>query len=122
MNVTKPCAVGITEVRIRVIPHGEQRYPTVGDWKFGIDGALEILVSDLGDWRLGVCCAVHELTEAVLAIQRGVSQKAIDEFDIAFEKKYEKQDVPAGFSPSTKNGWRKGHGVRVGRRPRRGAT
>jgi hypothetical protein len=73
-------------VRISVItvPHGAQRYDTAGDWQFGADGDLRITVSELGDWRWETLVALHEIVEAVLCRERGISQETVDLFDRDF--------------------------------------
>ncbi len=74
-------------VAIHVIPHAQQRYPTIGDWVWLADDELVIFVSDLGDWRKEMLVAVHELVEVLLCKDRGISQAVVDAFDIAFEKR-----------------------------------
>ncbi len=69
-------------IRIETIPNKMQRYPTVGDWLFEEDGTLVIKVSDTGDWRYDSLIAVHELVEVILCKDRGISQEAVDKFDI----------------------------------------
>lgn len=73
-------------VRIKVIPHAEQRYPTVGDWLFEKNGDLVIRVSKLSDWRREMLIAVHELVEVLICKQRGISQEMVDRFDKHFEE------------------------------------
>ncbi|HEY1250783.1 MAG TPA: hypothetical protein VGH97_06310 [Thermoanaerobaculia bacterium] len=75
-------------IEIQTIPHGEQRYPTVGDYWDG-DDALQVRVSEMHDWRYVILVAVHEIVEAMLARYRGISESAIGAFDQAFEKKRE---------------------------------
>jgi hypothetical protein len=81
------------KILIETIPHSEQRYPTCGDWTFlqppfvapGELG-ISIKVSELGDWRMEACVAIHEAVEVLMCKQNGVSQEAVDEFDMAYEK------------------------------------
>ena len=73
-------------INIKTIPHKQHRYPTVGDWWFEKDGTLEIRVSKMKSWRYECLVAVHELVEVLICKHDGVSQKAVDEFDMAFEK------------------------------------
>lgn len=77
----------INTINITAIPHKKQRYPTVGDWIY-YDNLkhLNIYVSSTPDWREAIAVAVHELAEAVLCIDRGISQKSVDEFDMKFEE------------------------------------
>src|SRR6267378_1867736 len=72
------------KISVSSIPHSEQRYPTVGDY-FYSEGALQIRVSDLGDSRMEACVAVHEIIEALLCEARGVKEKVVDKFDLAYE-------------------------------------
>jgi hypothetical protein len=67
-------------VVIETIPHREQRYDTCGDWQF-VDGDLLIRVSELGNWRMEMLVARHELDEALLCRARGIDQQWVDDFD-----------------------------------------
>jgi hypothetical protein len=70
---------------IETIDHSKQRYPTVGDWQIGKAGNLHITVSKMSDQRYEFLVAAHEMIEAYLAIHAGVSPKAVDRFDKAYE-------------------------------------
>ena len=70
---------------IDTIPHSEQRYETVGDWYYDVDGTVQIRVSDMGNWLFTMLVAVHELCEWILCRARGISQVEVDDFDKAFE-------------------------------------
>lgn len=72
-------------ILVETIPHSKQRYETVGDWYYKPDGTWQIKISDLGNWRMELAVAVHELVECGLCRFAGVSQTQIDEFDMAFE-------------------------------------
>jgi len=72
-------------VAIQTVDHEDQRYDTVGDWRFADDGSLKITVSQLGDARYNALVAVHELVEALLCQHDGVDQDEVDAFDVAFE-------------------------------------
>jgi hypothetical protein len=73
------------KIIIETISHGKQRYPSVGDW-FYRRGVLHIRVSKLSDWRREYLVALHELVEVMQCRHDGVSQKAVDGFDNAYEK------------------------------------
>lgn len=73
------------KIVIAMIDHSEQRYPTVGDWQINDEGIV-IKVSKLGDFYKEICIAMHELTEIVLCMKRGISQYDVDKFDMEFEK------------------------------------
>ena len=68
-------------INIRIIPHAEQRYDTCGDWWLSEAGDLEIRVSAMGDWRHEALVAHHELTEALLCKERGITTEQVDVFD-----------------------------------------
>jgi len=76
-------------IHVRTIPHKEQRYDTVGDWLWDENptpgypnsGSMGISVSDLGDWRMEACVAIHELVEALLCRARGITQEQVDQWD-----------------------------------------
>lgn len=91
-------------IDIQVIPHNEQRYDTVGDWFFTKDwyrpkgtemgpqklwtpiDLLHIRVSKMSDWRYEVLVGLHELVECLICRQQGVSQQAVDNFDMAWQQ------------------------------------
>ncbi len=73
-------------ISIKTIPHADQRYRTPGDWVVTPDGDLEILVSATGDWREEALVAFHELREVLVCKHRGISQQAVDSFDLVYEK------------------------------------
>jgi hypothetical protein len=78
----------IKSIKIETIPHNQQRYDTLGDWT--IDGTtLTILISDSGDWRANACVAMHELSEVLLCVDRGITQKQVDDFDTGSGKDFE---------------------------------
>ena len=69
-------------IHIATIPHGEQRYETVGDYWIDAAGTLQIKVSALGDWRAERLVAIHELIEQTLTQAAGITNEAIDAFDM----------------------------------------
>jgi hypothetical protein len=74
-------SLAIKEIRIRFIPQSEQRYSTVGDWTIEND-ILTVLVSSMPDERHQQLVAVHELVEALICNVDGVTQEAVDAFDM----------------------------------------
>lgn len=72
---------------VDVIPHDKQRYPTCGDWVVKNPDTLHISVSETGDRNYNALIAIHELTESVLCIARGITAKEVDKFDMAYEAK-----------------------------------
>jgi len=81
------------KITIETIPHGEQRYPTVGDWQLK-DGEIKILVSRLGNWRYEAAIAVHELVEVLLCMDKGISEATVDEYDMRWRGDGELGDEP----------------------------
>lgn len=87
-------------ISIKVIPHSKQRYPTCGDWYYGEDKTLNICVSQMGDSRYEFLVALHELVEVKLCEWCGITQKAVDEFDMEYEKNRAEDDYSEpGDSP-----------------------
>lgn len=89
------------KIIIETIPHTDQAYPTVGDYRYDEYGVLHIKVSDLGDEYLETLVAIHELIEERLIKKRGLSISVIDEFDINYEKErgqgLHREDDEPGF-------------------------
>ena len=71
---------------IQVIPHSQQRYPTVGDYWIDDNNTLQIRISDLKDFRMNMLVLIHELVEVVLTEHAGIPEPDIMAFDMAFEK------------------------------------
>lgn len=99
------------KILIETIPHSEQRYPTVGDWRWelhplpqpknslpadgialGSEGVLHIRVSQLSDWRHEALVGLHEAIEALLCKHAGVSEAIVDAFDLNFKGEGEPGD------------------------------
>ncbi len=60
---------------------------------------LQVRVSPQSDWRYEVLLAVHEMCEAILCKHNGVSQQAVDAFDLEYDKTHT-FDLNAGDDPS----------------------
>lgn len=86
------------KIVIETIPHDQHRYPTAGDWYYAdepttpevgapTEKVLHIKVSNLSDRRREALIAIHELVEVILCEHDGVTQEAVDAFDMEFEKK-----------------------------------
>lgn len=81
---------------IETVEHKDQRYDTVGDWRYldpstptvQVHGeTLIISVSRMKDWRSEALVAVHELIEALLCKHAGITAEQVDEFDMSWEAK-----------------------------------
>ena len=71
-------------VKIESMPPDEMRYETDGDWFYTKDGELVIQVSDNMPAREKMLVAIHELVEAFLCTERGITQDAVDKFDMSY--------------------------------------
>src|SRR5215207_4505971 len=85
----QPRCTEMLKIRIETISHDRQRYPTVGDYWDDPDGTLQVRISEVGDRRLELLVALHELIECELCRQRGIAEPDIMAFDLAFEKEIE---------------------------------
>jgi hypothetical protein len=81
------------KIQLRTIPHSQQRYETVGDWQIHSDGSISIDVSDMGNEDYAFLVAIHEAVEVWLCRKRGITQDAVDAFDIAYEENRPKDDT-----------------------------
>jgi hypothetical protein len=74
---------------IDFIPHQAQRYDTLGDWFIDTSPTkeqfLHINVSQLGQEMSELAIAVHEIVEAVICLQDGITDEMVDQFDFAFD-------------------------------------
>ena len=90
-------------ISIKTIPHKKHRYETVGDY-FDKDGKTHILVSDMNNEDYELLVAIHEILEQHLCKKRGIKEKDITKFDIAFEKRRaagkEPEDAEPGDHPN----------------------
>jgi hypothetical protein len=77
------------KINIKTIPHKSQTYETCGNWQLtntkNGEPVFSIQVSELGDWRMELLIAVHELVEVALCKQRRITQKQVDKFDLNYE-------------------------------------
>jgi hypothetical protein len=85
--------MAIVRIDVSVIPHKYQRYHSMGDWRFieqwsGGNAALFVRVSDTGIEHYNMLLAMHEIWEALLCHERGITDKQVDEFDAWHLKKY----------------------------------
>lgn len=72
----------INEIRIKIIPHNEQRADVnIGDYWEISPGVWEVRVSDLKDWRKSMIVTVHELVELIQTESLGIKEPDIQAFD-----------------------------------------
>lgn len=86
----------IKSVKIEVIPHRQQRYPTIGDYLETSPGEWTIFVSELGDWRMNMLVGVHELVEVIQTEAAGIPEPDIKAFDEQFEAANKDVDAEPG--------------------------
>ena len=68
-------------IHVETIPQSKQRYPTVGDWIFNGLGDLNMKISDMGNPKYELMVAIHEMIEAYLCRERGISEESVTAFD-----------------------------------------
>lgn len=73
------------DINIQTIPHDTQRYQTCGDWWWDEFGNLQVRVSDMGNIIYQWLVAEHEINEALMCQQAGVSEVEVSDFDMKFE-------------------------------------
>lgn len=78
--------MGHPSIIVEIIDHESQRYDTCGDFLTNKNGTLGVKVSKLPDWRHSRLVAIHEIIEATLCRHAGVTDKAVDAFDLKFER------------------------------------
>ena len=75
------------EIRIRVEDPEKMRYDTAGDWQMLPIGprqskdTLVITVAKQLDGRMTMAVILHELAEAMLCADRGITDETVDKFD-----------------------------------------
>ena len=72
-------------ITVKTVPHEQQPFQNVGDWRFDENGDLAMIVSDMGNWKYEALVAVHELIEVIMCKDRGVSTEVVDGFCQLFE-------------------------------------
>lgn len=104
------------EVKIKTIPHKEQRYDTLGDYIQQPDNSWYISVSETGDERYNFLIALHEFIELYLTQLKGIRECDITAFDLYYEACREQglvlQDSEPGFA--TNAPYRKEHTISTG--------
>jgi hypothetical protein len=87
------------KITIETIPHLNQRYNTCGDWQFDSEGNLTMYVSEMPKtgWKGPMLVAVHELVEALLCKDRGITTEMVDEFDLKYDAT---SDIEPGDQPA----------------------
>jgi hypothetical protein len=87
------------KIVMKVIPHLDQRYDTVGDYWEDPDGTIQFRVSDMGDVRMNVQVLVHEFLEYMQLRYKGIKEEDVLAFDLAVPDSSPYADDP-GFNPA----------------------
>lgn len=77
--------MGHIDIIVEAIAHENRRYNTCGDFLTNENGTLAVKVSRMDDWRYNRLVAIHEIIEATLCREAGVTDAEIDQFDLQFE-------------------------------------
>lgn len=71
------------KIIIETKPFDQMRYATAGDYWDEPDGSKVIQIADVGDWRMNLLIALHELIEFSLCEQKGIPEPDIKTWDEA---------------------------------------
>lgn len=83
------------KIVIETIAADQMRYESLGDWFYEGD-TLHIRSVDTGKPNEDFLVAFHELAEAWLCRDKGISQGAVDGFDLAYAASDSDQDAEPG--------------------------
>jgi hypothetical protein len=77
-------------ISIRTIPHADQLYETVGNYflipnETDVARRLDVVVSDLRDWKMEFLIGIHETIESALMLAAGIPLIASTDFDVLYE-------------------------------------
>ena len=75
----------ITEIKIKIIPHSDQRAASPGDYWYDMNGVLQMRISDTGDDTMNRLILIHEMVEEFISQHQGVDEPTIQEFDVFYE-------------------------------------
>ena len=95
---------------IEEIPHGTNKFSTLGDWWFGDkkrninqDGDLYITISQMPRWKYFWPILFHEAIEIAWCLVHGVTSEMAEAFDALWEEEIRqglhKPEEEAGFDP-----------------------
>lgn len=79
------------KLTVKTIPHKKQDYDTVGNWLFTKNG-ISCTISNTGRDDYTFLIAIHELIEAFLCRQRGITEEEVTDFDKGFRGEGEPGD------------------------------
>jgi hypothetical protein len=106
------------EINIRVIPHSDQAYRTVGNYWYDKEGILQIRVSDMKNPKYHMLVILHEIIEQFITENDNppIEEKTITDFDLFYEKSRDLGLVPELSEPgfSHESPYRKHHTISCG--------
>ena len=70
---------------VTTVPHAEQRYSTIGDYRTDTFGTTHFRVSNMGNPDYEFLTSIHEQIEAYICKRAGISEDDIDKFDMEWE-------------------------------------
>lgn len=76
-------------ITLRTAPLSEIRNKQCGDWQINEDGSMEILAAEMPNIHHSFLILLHELVEAYLCNDRGITDEAVTAFDAQFERERE---------------------------------
>ena len=79
--------------RADAVPCDSMRYQTVGDWIMS-KGPIHVSVARFADRRYEFLVALHELIEARLCQEHGITQATVDDWDMHHQDASEPGEVP----------------------------
>lgn len=98
------------KITIVTVPHAQQRYETCGDWHYNKDTQeINVVVSEMGDWRKEFLLAMHELVEAGLCMYAGITNETVDAFDMKYEANRDLKDLISEPGDDPKAPYRQQH-------------
>lgn len=69
---------------IKTIPHSDQLYDTIGDWRTE-GGCIQFRVSSMGNADYEFLVALHEMIEKQLCRKVGITEQMVDAWDLSHE-------------------------------------
>jgi hypothetical protein len=87
-------------ITIKTAPHKEILNKQVGDYQVAENGDITITVADLGNKKMSLLIAIHELVELFMLEDAGITIQQVEDFDAMYEKfRKDDDDSENGDSP-----------------------
>ena len=93
-KIKRPTVTSSGKIRMIciTIPHNFQIYETCGNYEWTDDGILVIFVSEMENKKYEFLVFLHEIIEATLCKDRGITTESITTFDMEYEKNRKQGD------------------------------